>query len=95
MRAALRTQLDADLDKAVRAFCGMTFRMALKHVRRNALETEETFRIICRNRYCHPVREWAIFDLATHEKLSRESAERHYYRHLARLHEVFGVSQVG
>ena len=49
----------------------------------------------CRNRRCHPVRHWAIFDLAKHEKLSRESAERLYYRHLARLHAVFGVSQVG
>jgi len=36
-----------------------------------------------------------ISDLAKHENLSRESAERRYYRHLARLHEVFGVSQVG
>ena len=44
----------------------MTFRMALKHIRRNAPETEETFRIICRNRYCHPVRDWAIHDLEKH-----------------------------
>ena len=73
----------------------MTFRMALKHIRREAPETEETFRIICRNRRCHPVREWAIYDLAKHEKLSRESAKRRYNRHLARLHEVFGVPQVG
>ena len=73
----------------------MTFRMALKHIRRHAPETEKTFRIICRNRHCHPVRDWAIFDLAKHEKLSFESAERLYYRHLARLHAVFGVSQVG
>ena len=73
----------------------MTFRMALKHIRQSAPETEETFRIICRNRYCHPVRDRAIYDLAKHEKLSRESAERRYYRHLARLHEVFGVSRAG
>ena len=73
----------------------MTFRMALKHIRRYAPETEDTFRIICRNRRCNPIREWAIHDLAKHEKLSRESAERRYYRHLARLHAVFGVSQVG
>ena len=73
----------------------MTFRMALKHIRRNAPETEETFRTTCRDRYCHPVRYWAIHDLAKHENLSRESAERRYYRHLARLREVFGVSQVG
>ena len=69
----------------------MTFRMALKFIRRNAPETEKTFRIICRNRYCHPVRDWAIYDLAKHEKLSFESAERCYYRHLARLHEIFRV----
>ena len=73
----------------------MTFRMALKHIRRCAPETEKTFRAICRIRYCHPVRDWAICDLAKHERLSRESAERRYYRHLKRLHEVFGVSQVG
>ena len=73
----------------------MTFRMALKHIRRNAPEVEDTFRIICRNRRCHPVRHWSIYDLAKHENLSQESAERRYYRHLARLHEVFGVSQVG
>ena len=39
----------------------MTFRMALKFIRRNAPETEQTFRAICRNRYCRPVRDWAIF----------------------------------
>ena len=33
----------------------MTFRMALKFIRRNAPETEQTFRAICRNRYCRPV----------------------------------------
>ena len=43
----------------------MTFRMALKFIRRNAPETEQTFRAICRNRYCRPVRDWAIFDLIT------------------------------
>ena len=32
----------------------MTFRMALKFIRRNAPETEQTFRAICRNRYCRP-----------------------------------------
>ena len=73
----------------------MTFRMALKHIRRNAPETEETFRTTCRNRYCHPVRYWAIHDLAKHENLSWESAKRLYNRHLARLHEVFGVPPVG
>ena len=73
----------------------MTFRMALKHIRRCAPETERTFRIICRNRYCHPVRDWAICDLAKHENLSRESAKRRYNRHLRRLHEIFGVPVSG
>jgi len=73
----------------------MTFRMALKFIRRHAPETEQTFRTICRNRHCHPVRHWSIFDLAKHEKIPWESAERRYYRHLKRLHAVFGVSQVG
>ena len=73
----------------------MTFRMALKHIRRNAPETEETFRLICRNRYCHPVRDWAIHDLEKHEKISHESAKRRYNRHLTRLHEIFGVPLVG
>ena len=42
----------------------MTFRMALKLIRKDksAKHVEETFRIICRNRYCHPVRDWAIYD---------------------------------
>ena len=73
----------------------MTFRMALKLIRRHAPETENTFRTICRNRLCHPVRLWSIHDIAKHEKLSMESAERRYYRHLTRLHKIFGVSQVG
>ena len=74
---------------------GMTIRMALKHIRELAPETEKTFQPIRQNRYCHPVRDWAIYDIQKAENLSRESAERRYYRHLARLHEVFGVSQVG
>ncbi len=73
----------------------MTFRMALKFIRRNAPETEKTFRIICRNRFCYPVRDWAIFDLARAEKLSFESAKRRYNRHLKRLYEVFGVPVAG
>ena len=73
----------------------MTFRMALKFIRRNAPETESTFRAICRNRYCHPVRDWAIHDLARAEKLSYESAKRRYNRHLTRLHEVFRVPVSG
>ena len=73
----------------------MTFRMALKFIRRKAPETEKTFRIICRNRFCHPVRDWAIFDLARAEKLSFESAKRRYNRHLKRLQEIFGVPVAG
>ena len=73
----------------------MTIRMALKHIRRNAPETEKTFQAIRRNRYCHPVRDWAIYDIQKAENLSHESAKRLYNRHLARIHEVFGVSQVG
>ena len=75
----------------------MTFRMALKLIRKDksAKHVEETFRNICRNRYCHPVREWAIYDIQKAENLSFECAERRYYRHLRRLHEIFGVSQVG
>ena len=69
----------------------MTFRMALKHIRRHAPELENTFRTICRNRYCHPVRDWVLHDLQRHEKISFECAKRRYNRHLTRLHEVFGV----
>ena len=73
----------------------MTFRMALKFIRRNAPETEQTFRAICRNRYCRPVRDWAIFDLARSKKLPYESVKRRYNRHLARLHEIFRVPLAG
>ena len=73
----------------------MTVRMALKHIRRNAPETEKTFQAIRQNRYCHPVRDWAIYDIQKAENLSFESAKRRYNRHLRRLHEIFGVSQVG
>ena len=73
----------------------MTIRMALKIIREQAPETENTFMTIRRNRYCNGVRYWSIYDIQKAENLSYESAERRYYRHLARLHEVFGVSQVG
>ena len=73
----------------------MTFRMALKHIRNTAPEVENTFRHICRNRFCHPVRDWAIYDLSKDEKLSFESAKRRYNRHLKRIHEVFGVPVTG
>ena len=73
----------------------MTFRMALKHIRNTAPEVENTFRHICRNRFCRPVRDWAIYDLSKDEKLSFESAKRRYNRHLKRIHEVFGVPVTG
>ena len=73
----------------------MTIRMALKIIREQAPETENTFQTIRRNRYCHPVRDWAIHDLEKHEKISHESAKRRYNRHLTRLHEIFGVPLVG
>ena len=73
----------------------MTVRMALKHIRRNAPETEKTFQAIRQNRYCHPVRDWAIYDIQKAENLSFESAERRYYRHLRRLQEIFGEATVG
>ena len=73
----------------------MTIRMALKHIRRYAPETEKTFQTIRQNRYCHPVRDWAIYDIKKAENLSRESAKRLYNRHLARLHEIFGVPPIG
>ena len=73
----------------------MTIRMALKHIRELAPETEKTFQTIRQNRYCHPVRDWAIYDIQKAENLSRESAKRLYNRHLARLHEIFGVPPIG
>ena len=74
---------------------GMPFRAAIIHIRRNAPEVEATFRAICRNRYCHPVRDWAIYDLAEAGGQSLDCVRRRYYRHLARLHEIFGVSPSG
>lgn len=67
----------------------MTVRMALKTIREKAPQTEKTFNAIRRNRYCNPVRDWAIYDIAKAEKLSRESAKRRYNRHLKRLQEIF------
>jgi ribosomal protein L44E len=72
----------------------MTYRKALKHIREHAPEVEETFKTICRNRYCNPVRKWSIHDIAKRKKISLQSAERQYYRHFKRLHEIFGVSQI-
>ena len=74
---------------------GMTFQLALEHIRKNAPETEDTFLAICRNRGSSPIRDWTILDLAKAEDLSYESAKRRYNRHLKRLLEVFGVPPVG
>lgn len=69
----------------------MTIQMALKRIRRLAPETEKTFLAIRKNRYCHPVRDWAIHDLQKAENLSYESVKRLYNRHLRRLEAIFGV----
>ena len=75
----------------------MTYREALKLIRKDkkAKHVEETFRIICRNRYCHPVRDWSIFDIEKARNLSYDSAKRRYNRHLDVLHKFFGVPPVG
>ena len=73
----------------------MTLDEVITHIRENAPEVECTFRAICENRYCHPARYWAIYDIAQERKISIESAERRYYRHLEKLLEIFRVSQVG
>lgn len=73
----------------------MTIRMALKLIRETAPHVEKTFNVIRRNRYCHPVRDWSIYDISKAENLSWECAKRLYNRHLARLHEVFGVPPTG
>ena len=73
----------------------MTFRMALKHIRRYAPETEKTFRAICRNRYCHPVRDWAIYDIRKAENLFLKCARQRYDRHFRRLQEIFGEARRG
>lgn len=46
----------------------MTYRKALKHIRKHAPEVEETFKTICRNRHCNPVRKWSIYDIAKRKK---------------------------
>ena len=47
----------------------------------------------CRNREVAPAA--SIHDIAKAENLSYKSAKRLYNRHLARLHEIFGVPPVG
>ena len=57
----------------------MTLDEVITHIRENAPEVEGTFRAICENRYCHPARYWAIYDIAQERKISIESAERRHY----------------
>ena len=73
----------------------MTIRMALKIIREQAPETENTFRIICRNRYCNGVRYWSIYDIQKAENLSLKSARQRYNRHFMRLQEIFGEAARG
>ena len=73
----------------------MTFDEAIKHIRENSPETEGTFRTICLNRGCHPVRYWSIYDIAEDRKIPFGSAKRRYNRHLKRLHEIFRVPPTG
>ena len=67
----------------------MTMNQAIRRIRRYAPETEATFRAICRNRYCRPVRKWAIYDLSKLHNTLIESTRQRYMRHLKRLFEVF------
>ena len=73
----------------------MTIRMALKHIRKLAPETEKTFQAIRQNRYCHPVRDWAIYDIQKAENLSLKCARQRYNRHFMRLQEIFGEAARG
>ena len=67
----------------------MTMNQAIRRIRRYAPETEATFRAICRNRYCRPVRKWAIYDLSKLWKIPYEQARRRYLRHFKRLETLF------
>jgi len=76
----------------------MTYRMALKTIRRATRGgdgLEDTFRIICQNRDCHPIRDWAIYDLARAKKLDQNTAVNRYNRHLKRLQEIFRAQPAG
>ena len=62
-------------------------KMATGRPKRTSLQ--RTFLTILENRYCHPVRDWSIYDIAKAENLQFDSAKRRYNRHLARLQEIF------
>ena len=67
----------------------MTMDEALAIIREKAPETEKTFMAICENRYCHPVRDWAIYDIAKADGVSQCAAKHRYNRHLKRLQQIF------
>ena len=67
----------------------MTMDEALAIIREKAPETEKTFMAICENRYCHPVRDWAIYDIAKANGILQDSARRRYVRHLNKLLQIF------
>lgn len=67
----------------------MTMDEAIAIIREQAPETEKTFLAICENRECHPVRDWAIYDIAKAEGISICAAKHRYNRHLKRLQEIF------
>ena len=73
----------------------MTIRKALKIIRENAPETEDTFMTIRRNRYCNGVRYWSIYDIQKAENLSPKSARQRYNRHFKRLQAIFGEALRG
>lgn len=60
----------------------MTMDEARAIIREKAPETEKTFMAICENRYCHPVRDWAIYDIAKANGVSQCAAKHRYNRHL-------------
>jgi len=76
----------------------MTYRKALKIIRANTREgdwLEETFKTICRNRYCHPVKEWAIYDISKAKNQDENVVRNMYNRHLKRLEEIFRAQLEG
>ena len=66
-------------------------RKAARRHRRTSLQ--RTFLTILENRYCHPVRDWSIYDIAKAENLPLDSARRKYDRHLERLEAIFVSAQ--
>ena len=67
----------------------MTKEEAIAIIREKAPETEKTFLAICENRECHPVRDWAIYDIAKADGTSTEVVRRRYLRHFEKLDQIF------